>query len=206
MFTLNQDLWPERCLYNEHVTGAAGASLPGLKRRPNQRLFTTDIGRYSDEFIMQPITDPAANGQLCGQFNVIKLHGSLNWRASDRMNTMVVGTGKGGQIDASPLLSWYFNIFRKVLSVGDVRLMIVGYGFGDEHVNAAIADAVEHHSLRVFIWDTGSNLADRVRASPHGATIWRGLLSVATRPMIAVFPSNQAETQEFVRIKETLFS
>jgi hypothetical protein len=123
MFTLNQDLWPERRLYNEHVSGAAGASLPGLQRRPNQRLFTTDIGRYSDEFIMQPIADPAAKGQLCGQFNVIKLYGSFNWRAPDRMNTMVVGTGKGGQIEASPLLSWYFDIFRKVLSAGDVRLM-----------------------------------------------------------------------------------
>jgi hypothetical protein len=46
--------------------------------------------------------------------------------------------------------------------------MIVGYGFGDEHVNAVIADAVEYHDLKVFIWDTGPNLMDRVRAAPHG--------------------------------------
>ena len=205
MFTLNQDLWPERHLYNEHVSGAAGASLPGLQRRPNQRLFTTDIGSYSDEFIMQPISDPEANGQLRGSFNVLKLHGSFNWRTADGQNTLVVGAGKGGQIAAFPLLSWYRSIFRHVLSAGGARLMIVGYGFGDEHVNAAIADAVEHHDLKVFIWDTGSNLMDRVQAAPNGAYLWKGLLSTATRSMIEVFPSNQAETEEYRRILRTFF-
>lgn len=205
MFTLNQDLWPERHLYNEHVSGATGASLPGLQRRPNQRLFTTNIGPYGDAFVMQPITDPAAHGHLRGSFNVIKLHGSFNWRTTDGRNAVVVGTGKGGQIAAFPLLSWYREIFKRVLSAGSVRLMIVGYGFGDDHVNATIADAVEHHSLKVFIWDTGPNLRDRVLAAPHGASIWKGLLSTATRSMIEVFPSNQADTEEYRRIRQTLF-
>lgn len=130
MFTLNQDLWPERHLYNEHACGAAGPSLPGIQRRPtNQRLFTTDIARYGDGFIMQPVGDPGAQGRLRGSFNVIKLHGSFNWRSVDGRNAMVVGTGKGAQIAAHPLLSWYWEIFRRVLIAGDVRLMIVGYGF-----------------------------------------------------------------------------
>ena len=205
MFTLNQDLWPERHLYNEHVSGAAGASLPGLQRRPNQRLFTTNIGLYGDAFVMQPITDPAAHGHLRGSFNVIKLHGSFNWRTADGRNALVVGTRKGGQIAASPLLSWYWEIFKRVLSAGSVRLMIVGYGFGDDHVNLTIADAVENHSLKVFIWDTAPNLRDRVLAAPHGASIWKGLLSTATRPLIEVFPSNQAETEEYRRIRQTFF-
>jgi hypothetical protein len=68
-----------------------------------------------------------------------------------------------------------------------------------------IADAVEYHGLKVFIWDAGPNLRDRVLAAPHGASIWKGLLSIATRPMIEVFPSNQAETEEYRRIRETLF-
>jgi len=205
MFTLNQDLWPERKLYNEHVSGAADASLPGLQRRPNQRLFTTDIGKYSEEFVMQPAADPAL-WRLRGSFNVIKLHGSFNWRTADGRNELVVGTGKSGQIAASTMLSWYQEIFRRVLSAGGVRLMIVGYGFGDEHVNEVIADAVDYHDLKVFIWDTGPNLRDRVRAAPHGTSIWKGLLSTATRPLIEVFPSNQAETEEYRRIRETFFN
>jgi len=118
---------------------------------------------------------------------------------------MVVGAQKAGQIAASPLLKWYFDIFESVLSVGDVRLLIIGYGFRDEHVNATIADAIEHYGLKVFIWDTGPNLRDRVLAAPHGASLWKGLLSMATRPLVEVFPSNQAETEEYRRIRQTCF-
>lgn len=85
-------------------------------------------------------------------------------------------------------------------AIDDCRLWI-----RDEHINAAIANAVKNHDLKVFIWDTGANLMDRVRAAPHGAAIWSGVLSSATRPMMEVFPTNQAETQEYRRILETLF-
>ncbi len=205
MFTLNQDLWPERYLYNEYVSGALNPALPAMRGRPNQRLFTTDIGYYSGEFLMQPIAEPAAQGQLHGHFNVIKLHGSFNWRTADARHALVVGTEKSGQIAASPLLAWYFDIFRKVLSVGGARLMVMGYGFGDEHVNAVISDAIDRHGLKLFIWDTGANLKDRVLAAPCGPRLWRGLLSIMSRPMIEVFPSSQAETQEYRRIQESFF-
>ena len=84
--------------------------------------------------------------------------------------------------------------------------MIAGYGFGDEHVNSIIADAIEHCGLKVFIWDTGTNLKDRVLAAPHGSSLWSGLLSTMSRLMIEVFPSNQAETQEYQRIQQTFFA
>ena len=83
--------------------------------------------------------------------------------------------------------------------------MAVGYGFGDEHVNAVIADAIDHHGLKLFIWDTGANLKDRVLAAPYGPRLWKGLLGAMSRPMIEVFPTNQAETQEYRRIQETFF-
>lgn len=205
LFTLNQDLFMERNLYNEHMAGAARGALPGLALVPGQRWFTTDIGRFGPDFIMQPPADPAAQGRLHGQMNVIKLHGSFNWRSADGSNLMVVGTEKTAMISVMPLLSWYWEIFRQVLAAGDVRLMIVGYGFGDEHINAAIADAVEKYSLSVFIWDQGSDLMGRVLAAPHGARIWKGLISTATRPMAEVFPSNHAITEEYRRIVETFF-
>jgi len=205
MFTLNQDLWPERHLYNEHAIGAAAPTLPGLQRRANQRLFTTDLGCYSDRFIMQPLSNVSGPLQLRGAFNVVKLHGSFNWRTPDGGNAIVIGTEKTSQIARSPLLATYWQIFRTALQAGDVRLMIVGYGFGDEHVNAVIADASENHGLRLFIWDTAPSLMDRVRAAAHGPRIWKGVLSTASRPMIEVFPSNQAETAEYRRILATLF-
>lgn len=205
LFTLNQDLWPERYMFNEHVSGSFSPGLPGLRSRPNQRLFTADIGNYSDNFIMQPIEEPSMHAELRERFNVIKLHGSFNWRTADAEMQLVVGSGKDKQIQESPLLSWYFDIFKQVLSAGGVRLLIAGYGFGDEHVNSTIADAVEHYGLQIFIWDTGADLRNRVLAAPHGSSIWKGLLSTMSRPMIEVFPSNQAESYEYRRLQETLF-
>ena len=78
------------------------------------------------------------------------------------------------------------------------------FSFG---ITAAQANLdIENHGLKVFIWDTGPNLMDRVLAAPHGAIIWSGLLTTATRAMIEVFPSNQAETEEYRRIRETFFA
>jgi len=206
LFTLNQDLFFERHLYNEHVAGAPGGVLPGLVPVPNQRWFTTNVGLYSPEFTLRPAADPAGEGRLQGQTNVIKLHGSFNWRSPNGRNLMVVGTEKTGQIAASPLLSWYAEIFRQVLAAGGVRLMIVGYGFGDEHINAVIAGAIEKNGLSVFIWDTAPNLKQRVLAAPHGPAIWNGLISTASRRLVEVFPSNQSVTEEYVRIQNTFFA
>ncbi|MCP3055757.1 SIR2 family protein [Aurantimonas marianensis] len=206
LFTLNQDLFFERHLYNEHVAGAPGGVLPGLVPNPGRRWFWTNIGAYDPTFMMQPAVDPRVQGRLANQMNVIKLYGSFNWRSPDGGNAMVVGTEKTAEIASMPLLSWYADIFRAVINAGDVRLMIAGYGFADEHINAAIADAVEHHRLSLFIWNTTSDVKSLVLSSPHGARIWQGLISTATRPLIEVFPSNQAETEEYRRIRATFFS
>jgi SIR2-like domain len=204
LFTLNQDLFPERYLFNEHVSAAPPPALPGIQPRPGQRLFTANIGPYSEAFEMSPLGD-LGQARLQGQTNVIKLHGSYNWRSADGRNVLVVGTQKSEQIAELPLLAWYGEVFRGVLAAGDMRLMIVGYGFADEHINAMIADAIAKHRLRVFIWDVVPNLKERVLAAPHGAVIWGGLLSTASRQMVEVFPSNQADTEECRRIYRSFF-
>jgi hypothetical protein len=204
IFTLNQDLWPERHLFNELTHGAPRPTLPGLSGRQNQQFFTSVMDIGSRDLTMEPVNTPSAT-PLRGSFNLVKLHGSFNWRTAGAEHMMVVGTEKTAQIAARPLLSWYSEIFKSVLAAGGVRLMVVGYGFGDEHINAAIADGVEHHDLKIFIWDTGPNLWERVLAAPHGNSIWKGLLSTATHQMIEVFPSNQAQTQECQRIRDTFF-
>ena len=204
LFTLNQDLFFERKLYNEHVYFSPSPALTAIQGNPNQRWFTGNIGPYSDDFTIRP--DPEEErSRLQGHLNVIKLHGSFNWRTGDGRNLMVVGTEKTTQIASLPLLVWYADVFKQVLTAGDVRLMIAGYGFGDAHVNAVIAEAIEIHGLKVLIWDTGPNLKDRILDAPHGRSIWSGLISTVTRTMTEVFPGNQAETEEYRRIKESFF-
>lgn len=204
IFTLNQDLFPERRLYNHYVTGAPAPALPGVVAKPNTPLFTTNMPAYSVDLEAHPVADPAGM-RLTGQMNIIKLHGSFNWRAAEGGNVMVVGDGKAAQIQAHPLLAWYRDIFRAALSAGDVRLMIMGYGFADEHINSAIASAIADHGLQVFIWDTVADLQARVTAAPHGPAIWRGLMGAAGRRLIEVFPSDQSETEELRRIRREFF-
>lgn len=204
-FTLNQDLWPERRLYNEHVMGAAPPALPGLTMKPNLRFFSTGVPTYSSDLELTPQADPRTNGRLKRQMNVIKLHGSFNWRSADGGNVLIMGDGKSAQIDTHPLLAWYSDIFHQVLAAGDVRLMLIGYGFGDEHINAAIADAVEKHGLRVFVWNTAPNLRALVNDAPHGPRIWRGVMGAASRQLIEVFPRDQSKTEEWRRIRREFF-
>jgi hypothetical protein len=102
LFTLNQDIFFERHLYNEHVAGAPGAVLPGLVPTPGQRWFNTNIGAYDQTFTMQPVADPRTQGRLANQMNVIKLHGSFNWRSPAGGDVMVVGTAKTSRIASMP--------------------------------------------------------------------------------------------------------
>ncbi len=204
LFTLNQDLWPERHLYNDFVHHSPPPVLPGIRPIQGVRGFDTNVPPYGPALNTTPLAEPSTSVRLRGATNVIKLHGSFNWRTTDGRNAMVIGEGKADQIGADPLLSWYQDVFREVLCQGDVRLLIVGYGFGDPHINAIIADAVENHGLKVFIWDVGSNLMQRVNAAPHGAVIWKGLLSTCIRPMSEVFPANQAVTEEYKRLIQQL--
>jgi hypothetical protein len=61
---LNQDLFFEQHLYNEHVAGAPGGALPGLAVRSGQRWFNANFGPYSADFVMQPISDLSAQARL----------------------------------------------------------------------------------------------------------------------------------------------
>jgi hypothetical protein len=119
-------------LFTLSQAGAPGGDLPGLVPSPGQRWFGTNIGPYDQTFTMQPVADLKTQGRLSNQMNVIKLHGSFNWRSPDGSNVLVVETEKTATIASMPLLNWYADIFRTFVSEGDVRLMIVGYGFADE--------------------------------------------------------------------------
>lgn len=179
LFTLNQDLFLERYLFNEHMAGAPRGALPGLVPGPGQNWFGPNVARYTPAFLMRPMADPASQGRLAGQMNVIKLHGSFNWRSGDGQNLLVMGTDKTMKIAAASLLSWYAKIFVQVLAAGDVRLMIVGYGFGDETPPArrgTVVRAIEddrgilHEAINSV---TGISQVDDVPSSPGNRIIER---------------------------------
>ena len=83
----------------------------------------------------------------------IKLHGSYDWRYQDNQESkvMVLGAQKKKQIDSIPLLKWYFELFSSSLFVDNSKILIIGYGFNDQHINQLLVRAVCLHGLRIHI-------------------------------------------------------
>ena len=64
---------------------------------------------------------------------------------------MVIGGNKPAQIHREKLLQWYFDLFQEVLSCPNRRLLVIGYGFRDLHINAVIAQSIQQHGLKLYI-------------------------------------------------------
>jgi len=151
IFTLNQDLFFERLYRN---IAYAKLSIPGFKNDPkwfntifNETLNSSHCCRLPDNKKLNCNKDILSDGN----FFLIKLHGSYNWRSFDGKIKMVLGRGKTEQIQKEPLLKYYLEIFEKVLSQNQRRLLIVGYSFGDYHINRIISNAVRDHGLMIYI-------------------------------------------------------
>lgn len=193
IFTLNQDLLIERILStlpdgHPNRQRFRNLSIPGL----NNELRWWFKGRNSDNFKKDYLYTLPNKDELKIRENVlsnkeafflIKLHGSYNWKSYDGSDMMVIGKGKLKQIKHEPLLDWYSKIFRIVLCQKERRLLIVGYGFGDIHINKIISEAVKEHQLKIYILteESPDKLKDKlcdpksVIKTEDTITIWKGI-------------------------------
>lgn len=178
IFTLNQDLFFER-LYTNHHNGKL--SIPGIKN--NSKWFTTYFNKplSSEDYYRLP-NDEELNHNINAlsdeNFFLIKLHGSYNWESFDGTRKMVIGRGKTEQIQKEPLLKYYFEIFENVLSRDQCRLLIIGYGFSDEHINRIISKAVRDNGLKIYIISPVSPEEFKKKLyekSDIGINIWQGI-------------------------------
>jgi hypothetical protein len=100
-----------------------------------------------------------------------KLHGSSNWRDTAGSNMLIIGNRKVQDIRLHPILSWYAENFDRYLCQPRTRLMIIGYGFRDEHINKSIERAVGQ-GLQVFIIDpAGSDVVKNLNLSKRPGNI-----------------------------------
>ena len=60
---------------------------------------------------------------------------------------MVIAGKKKEQIQSIPMLRWYFEKFTEIFSHDELHLLIIGYGFGDPHINEVLAQAIDEHGL-----------------------------------------------------------
>ncbi len=153
VFTLNQDILMERFFSTNHFL----PSLPGFSAFPQWFNNRIDENLRTDQFVAVPDAKEIEKAREsfwekspCG-FMYVKLHGSYGWRSTNGADKMIIGHGKLGRIAGEPLLEWYLSLFKEALEEGDKNLVIVGYGFGDDHINDIIADAIKDRGLKLFV-------------------------------------------------------
>lgn len=207
IFTLNQDLFIERFYHNPPYQNPpnryhkARLTIPGIDKSPEwfmepyiltgKKVVNTEeeLKLYYTLKKEDYCTLPNKNefnlkkDSLLkeGSYFLIKLHGSYNWKSSDSSDIMVIGRGKNKQIHKEPLLNYYYDLFKEVLFQDQRRLLVIGYGFGDEHINSVLSEAVREHKLKIYILSPESpksfkeKLCDGLEKSEDTINIWKGV-------------------------------
>jgi SIR2-like domain len=210
IFTLNQDLLLEHhyidqdvCLLSSRRWG--GSALPGMTPTPipgaanphswaqrnwtpaNPAEFTLDV-RYQPYF---------------------KLHGSSNWQEVHGAPMLIMGGNKIREIGLSPVLSWYHQQFEERLCQGGTRVMVIGYGFRDTHINEVIMRAVNERGLKMFIIaPEGGDLARTINPTHRApirvgtdleTTFERGLIGASRRSLRETFGNDTIEHAKVMR-------
>ena len=200
-FTINQDMFIERF----HRNGLY--KCPGVRftvARHLGRAPLRDLG-YG-ELPSQKEIEENKKDYFSKNFFYIKLHGSQNWMAG---NAMVIGGRKKEQIEKVPILKLYFEIFEKVLYQPNKKILIIGYGFKDEHINQIIMKAMKAYGLKIYIISPQKPkefldsliLADSLNAFD----IWDGLAGYYPYYLKDLFPVGEQPTNFYKEIIDQFF-
>jgi hypothetical protein len=155
LFSLNQDTVLERyLLYGD----SPAVLMPGVtdpEWRFGRRSTSAPWTQATAAVPVLPF-DRAQFDCAKGRLSYIKLHGSADWTTADGRGVVVLGGAKEEAISRFPILEMNNALFRAALTAHtDQKLVVVGYGFGDDHINGAILQGVER-GLRLWIIDPRS--------------------------------------------------
>lgn len=209
-FTLNQDLLIERLFST--LMSSKPLNLPGgiqIKPAPGSSTDRESPLRPED-FITLPNKENVSEIRLTSlpthEFHYIKLHGSYNWKSYRGHDMMVVGLEKEEEIIKEPLLEWYLDIFKKTLSQDGVRLLIIGYGFRDKHINEIIGRSVKEHALQLYVLSPQEPSEFIESLYLHsGSTIYEGIYGYYPYDFSQVFTADGSLTEEYKMIKDSFF-
>jgi len=203
IFTLNQDLLLEYHYLNGNVALAQGrrwngAQMPGMLPIANGGLQGApnwgDISwrpREEAAFVVERQLQP-----------YFKLHGSSNWVDREGGELIVMGGNKTYAIRSHAVLTWYYDQFRDYLSRPETRLMVIGYGFRDGHVDQVIRDIAPRGQLQMFIVDPlGADVVNQTRDAAIRARdpLEDILIGASRRSLRELFGSDAVEHGKVVR-------
>lgn len=213
IFTLNQDVFLEHHYANQNIALIgkkkwAGAELPGLRMTPAPDPMHGNSWARST---WSPLPEGEFKADASFQ-PIYKLHGSSNWTHVDGQPMLIMGGAKVREIGQTPILNWYAKVFEERLAEKPARLMVIGYGFRDEHINAAIAKAVEGGLKLFVIAPEGAELARRINPTRQGGLIAaqtplegmleQSLVGASRRPLRDIFGGDTAEHNKVMRFFE----
>jgi hypothetical protein len=167
-FTLNQDLLVERTI-QDCASTAPSLVVPQIATLvPSVTLGTPPSANVPD-------FDPKPFEAIKERVSYIKLHGSMNWRVGTS-EVVVLGGAKAEAIARFPILRMNNAIFRRALREKNARLLVVGYGFGDDHINEAINQAAaSRNGLAMWIVDPRDPKLIRDAMIRHGS-LWHAVV------------------------------
>jgi hypothetical protein len=210
IFSLNQDV-----LIEHYYIGRDTASLGGIRQwpgvqMPGLRKIRIPEGMNGDswakatwspdddqDFSLDALTQP-----------FIKLHGSSNWERGDGSNLLIMGGAKAREIGRTPLLNRYAEIFEKALCTAGAKLMVIGYGFRDSHINEAIQRGVDRGLKLFVIAPEGADIARSLNQTrkaaiavetPLEAMLARSLIGASRRGLRDIFGGDTAEHNKVMR-------
>jgi len=210
IFTLNQDLLLEHYYIDQQVALLSsrwknGSEMPCMK--PIHDSHATDPNSFAQRWWIPVPPDEFRLDDRCQPY--FKLHGSSNWREVHGAPLLIMGGNKIREIGFSPLLSWYHQQFEEHLYQANTRLMVIGYGFRDAHINEVIMRAVNGHGTKMFIISPeGGDLARTVRPFHRAAlgdvteleeTFKRGLIGASRRSLREIFGGDTIEHNKVMR-------
>jgi hypothetical protein len=214
-FTLNQDIVFERYFRNVRF------NVPGFKKYINSKTIDIKNTRFEDSWCVnvptENVLEKVKNEMKWSneRFYYIKLHGSLHWKDSMGKNMMVIGTSKDEDIEKEPIFKWYSEIFKSVLLKPNRRLLIIGYGFRDPHINKVILDSIKQNGLELYII-CPSNPEDfkslrkptndkTLKNTDSEDTLWGAISGYYPYTIKTIFPHNKHPTPQYIQLKNDFF-
>ncbi len=184
LFTTNYDLCFETAAGRQGLVALDGFSFT-QPRHFDPRFFLYDIVR-------RPTTGDDVGTPLEGVFHLYKLHGSVNWSRAPGGDIEVVANpkpedacliypakGKYQQSYVQPhleLISNYFSVLREP----NTCLIVIGFGFNDDHLSEPIFAAIRTNPhLRLIIVNPSAD--DLTARPPEKNKYWESLFNLANQ-------------------------
>ena len=188
IFTLNQDSLLERCV---SMDMSSNKQLGSPCMVPNKPWGVFQCDQKNDE--LPEYCPQTTNFEINNNHNTLpyfKLHGSYNWRNSQQERLLIMGSSKEDIIKLHPILEFYQKQFSEHLSKPNTHLMIIGYGFRDEHINVKLVKAAKERNLRIYLIDPSGT--DIIPAELQ-ESLRPVIIGASRRPLRDIFESDQTE-------------